>query len=174
MTYLYHFVPSDMVGTILYPLNELRDMLPEVYEKYSKKYEGREFVQETEIPGLGKWNDVMHLSPIDPSEVRQALREAGSSIGSSWKVFCIDAKLLDWSRLIIHIESGSVGGKEVVNIPFTKENYVQYCHLPDRTKLYYRRSAEEGRKILIYGFAPHVLYGGTLDVSEVEIREYSD
>jgi hypothetical protein len=171
---LYHFVPENMVGTILYPLNMLRDTQPEVYEEYSKKYEGRELVQETEIPGLGKWNDVIHLSPIAPSEVRQALREAGSSVSSSWKVFCIDAKLLDWSGLIIHIESGPVGGKEVVNLPFTKENYAQYCHLPARTKRYYRRCVEEGKQILMYGFAPHVLYGGTIDVSRTEIRTFNE
>lgn len=172
--YVYHFVPEEMKGAILYPLNKLKVLYPDTYEKQNKKYQSREQVKETEIPDLGKWNDVIHLSPIDPSEVRQALREAGSSVGSSWKVFCIDAKVLDWSRMIIHIETGSVGGKEVINLPFTEENYAQHCHLSDRTKRYYRRCVEEGRQILIYGFAPHVLYGGTIDVSRTEIRTFNE
>lgn len=174
MTYLYHFVPPDMVGTILYPLNELRDMLPVVYEKHAKKYAGREHVRETVIPGLGTWNDAIHLSPIDPAETRQSLQEAGSSISSSWKVFCINADTLDKSRLMIHVEPEIVGGSGVVNLPFTEENYAEHHHISDRTKAYYKNSIDEGRQVLIYGFAPHVLYGGTIDVSTAEVREYTN
>ena len=172
--YVYHFVPEDMKGSTLYPLNILRGVHPDIFDKQSKKYAGRETVKGTEIPDLGRWNDVIHLSPIDPSEVRQALRDAGAPPSADWRVFCIDVDFLGKSRLIIHVESGASGNSPVVNLPFTKENYAQHCHLPDRTKLYYRRCAEDGRQILIYGFAPHVLYGGTIDVSGAEIRQYTN
>jgi hypothetical protein len=172
--YVYHFVPKGMKGSTLYPLNKLKEVYPDVFGKQSKKYEGREKVKDTEIPNLGTWNDVIHLSPIDPSEVRQALRDAGEPPSTDWSVFCIDVDLLDTHKLIIHVEFGVNKGGPVINLPFTEENYAQHCHLPDRTKLYYRRCAEAGRQVLMYGFAPHVLYGGTIDVSEIEIREYTN
>lgn len=172
--YVYHFVPEGMKGSTLYPLNTLKEVHPDIFEKQNKKYKGRENVKDTEIPYLGTWNDVIHLSTIDPSEVRQALRDAGAPSSTGWKVFCIDADLLDTPKLIIHVESGTYGAGPVINLPFTEENYAQHCHLPDRTKLYYRRCVEDGRQILMYGFAPHVLYGGTIDVSESEIREYTN
>ena len=159
-----------MVGTILYPLNTLRNTLPEVFKQQSKKYQDREGVKETEIPGLGKWNDVIHLSPIEPSETRQALQDADLVKDPPWKVFCINANMLDKSRLVI---KAIVNNKDVY-LPFTEENYANHCHLPGRTKAYYRECIEEGRQILIYGYAPHVLYGGTIDVAKTEIREYSN
>ena len=170
MMYLYHFVPKKMVGTILYPLNTLRDTLPEVFKQQAEKYQGREWVKETDIPGLGKWNDVIHLSPIEPSETRQALQDADPVKDRTWKVFCIDANTLDKSRLIIKTIVNNKG----VYIPFTEENYANHCHLPSRTKAYYKQCTEEGRQILIYAYAPHVLYGGTIDIAKTEIREYSN
>ncbi len=163
-----------MQGTTLYPLNTLKDIWPTVFREHSKKYEGRQQIQYKEVPGLGKWNDVIHLSPIDPGETRQALRDAGVVIDSSWKVFCIDAGTLDASRLVLHIDTGVGIGEQDLNLPLSEKNYANYRHLPGRTKEYYRQCVKEGRQALIYAFTPHVLYGEPIDVSAVEVREYAN
>jgi len=62
MNYLYHGVPKQLEGNILYPLNILKDKCPEVYEKEVSKYVGREHVKENRIPAFNcLWNDVFIL-----------------------------------------------------------------------------------------------------------------
>lgn len=72
--YLYHFVPENMQGTVLYPLSELKHKFPKLFDKQEAKYLGRESVKETLVPGLGSWNDVIHLSPIEPKKVLAAMK----------------------------------------------------------------------------------------------------
>jgi len=50
MEYLYHRVPKHMMGTVLYPLNVLKETRPEIYTEYIKKYEGREELLTAEVP----------------------------------------------------------------------------------------------------------------------------
>lgn len=76
--YLYHKVPPDFVGPILYPLNRLKQRLPDVYARQVKKYQGREAVLKRRIPHLNcLWNDVLHFSPVHPTQCRAALQAAG-------------------------------------------------------------------------------------------------
>ena len=171
MMNLYHFVPDDMHGTILYPLNQMRDKLPELFDKQAAKYAGREDVQDTVIPGLGTWNDVIHLSPIDPKKVIAALRECGAPADFTWKAFQIDVSTLDPAKLVIMttLKDGDKYVKEF--LPFTEENYQQNCELPEITKQHYRDSVAKGEQPLTYAGAPHVLYKGTIDTSNVKIIE---
>ncbi len=60
--YLYHSVPRDLQGAMLYPLNVLARLYPGLYEEQLKKYVGREHIPRQQIPGLGcAWGDVLHL-----------------------------------------------------------------------------------------------------------------
>jgi hypothetical protein len=45
-------VPEDQIGTTLYPLNQLRDVQPELYKTKASKYDGREHIMERQIPIL--------------------------------------------------------------------------------------------------------------------------
>ena len=63
-----------MIGTILYSLNQLKNIYPEQYEKHIKKYKSRESLLATEIPPLHcLWNDVLHLTTILPDEIKKNL-----------------------------------------------------------------------------------------------------
>jgi hypothetical protein len=77
--YLYHFLPKGgMKGEVLYPLNALKDIMPEVYVRQVKKYEGREKTLKKTIPFLNcLWNDVLHLSPIHPQIVVDTMKAYG-------------------------------------------------------------------------------------------------
>ena len=48
--YLYHWVPNDMVGDTLYPLNELKKTHSDLYEQKVSKYIGSEKVMKQVIP----------------------------------------------------------------------------------------------------------------------------
>ena len=38
MEFLYHRVPVNMEGSILYPLNQLKNLHPDIYVEHVKKY----------------------------------------------------------------------------------------------------------------------------------------
>lgn len=169
MMYLYHFVPENMQGTVLYPLNELKHKHSELFDKQEAKYHGREEVKETLVPGLGGWNDVIHLSPVDPKKVITALAEAGAPADFSWKAWRIDASTLDQSKLIIMVthKNGSAYTKEF--LPFTEENYLMHNEVPEITKQHYREAEAKGEQPFTYGGAPHVFYKGVIETKDLEI-----
>ena len=81
MEVLYHRVPTNMSGTILYPLNELKKLHPELYAEHVKKYEGREQLLTTEVPPLEcLWNDVLHFTAVAPSELKANLAKADTEL----------------------------------------------------------------------------------------------
>jgi len=76
--YVYHWVPADLKGHILYPLNQLKSIYPSLYVTKAANYQGREAVMQARLPILDcLWNDVLHFSPVHPSKVQEALAEAG-------------------------------------------------------------------------------------------------
>ena len=79
MNYLYHMIPLNMQRNVLYPLNDLREIYPKIYKEHKKKYTGREHLLKVEIPRLNcLWNDVLHLTAVNPINVMNALIESGS------------------------------------------------------------------------------------------------
>lgn len=78
MNYLYHWVPKDLQGDTLFPLNTLKEKYPDLYKKEASKYVGREQIMQDVLPILNcLWNDVLHFSAVHPSLVKEALFESG-------------------------------------------------------------------------------------------------
>lgn len=124
MSSLYHMVPKNMSGTVLYPLNQFRERMPEVYAAHVAKYAGREAVMAQRIPNLDcLWNDALHFTAVDPVVIREALREAGAQEGVSWKFY---------------------------------RN---------------RRMIVKGERLLLFHCVPHILYKGSLDVTNIPVVE---
>jgi len=167
--HLYHFVPDNMQGTILYPLNEMRAVLPGLYAHQAKKYEGREEVQATVIPGLGTWGDVIHLSPIHPKKVIAAMQACGAPADFGWRAFQIDASTLDQSNMVLMATLKNKAGYHKYFLPFTEENYRQNCDVSEITKQHYREAAANGEQPLTYAGAPHALYKGSIDTKDLLI-----
>src|SRR3954469_11560600 len=72
---LYHRRPADLRGTILYPLNQLAGVAPDLYQQQRAKYHGREALMEQRVPQLDcLWNDVLHLSPVHPARLAELAR----------------------------------------------------------------------------------------------------
>jgi len=60
--FLYHLVPKNIRGDILYPLNILKSIYPDIYQYQVNKYFGREYIIEQRIPLFNcLWNDVLAI-----------------------------------------------------------------------------------------------------------------
>lgn len=136
MQKLYHFAPDDMAGDVLYPLNELKEVHPEIYEEQKDKYEGREFVMDREISYLNcLWNDVLHLTAVHPRAIKEAL---GSD--KTFKTFAIDPYQLDPDQTVVYLyqeEGGDLSKSDFK--PYEPDEVDDYSSLPQETKEYYEK-----------------------------------
>lgn len=173
MDYLYHRVPDNMKGHILYPLNSLKDKFFDVYEKEVQKYKGREFLLGVRIPILDcLWNDVLHLTAVHPSEVKQALVSAGREDNFQMRYYCIDPEALDLSKAVVYryLQEGLEDITREDNFcRFDTASAESLSVMPDATKEYYRELILQGKKPLLYHCIPHILYQGTINVSQAQI-----
>jgi len=178
MNYLYHHVPKNLSGNILYALNDLKDKFPTIYENQAAKYTDRKDVMQQRIPLLGDclWNDVLFMTSINPQELFDARRDAGWSDVEPQQYYKIDPRTLDESKLAVYLfEVDSLDKKSSTKSnDFAEYNYDdlgKYAVLSKATKDYYRHAYEMNaqRINLFYRYIPHILYRGEIDISGVEV-----
>jgi hypothetical protein len=166
--YLYHLKPKDMVGCVLQPLNKLKEANPEIYTLKVKKYTGREFLLERYIPVLDcLWNDVIHLSPVEPIEWKEALVKAGMK-DQTFTFYKIDPAQLNQSDLAIYLFKELKRHRHIV----PDEEFVRYSpaqletirHISPATQHYFAEQYQKNEKPLLFFGIPHVLYCGKIDV----------
>ena len=170
MNYLYHFVPPNMVGHTLYPSSVLENIHPEVAEFHRRKYINRPTLPFERIPTLNcLWKDVIFLSPVIPQNTAEAFKSCGIELRKR-RFFRIDPRKIEPSLATIWLADGGSRSPETF-IPFDPEVLGRYSQIPERTLKYYRSMVAEGRRreILVYALVPHVLFKGTIDVSDAEI-----
>jgi len=174
MFYLYHRVPQDMQGNIIYPLHALKDKYHKVYNQEISKYEGRERWLETKIPLLNcLWNDTIHLSPVNPKDIKKALLESGAEVEkNNFLFYQIDPKDLDVKNTIVYLYPTSDTLKEVSIDDFEQynpNNIEKYSIISISTKEYYKKMVAMGRKPLLFYGIPHILYKGTIDITNLSV-----
>jgi len=173
MTYLYHLVPKNLRGNILYPLNTLKEKYPDIYEQQVVKYAGREHITRQRIPILDcLWNDVLHFSAVDPKEIKQALIEAGQSPDFSMRCYRIDPGSIDPKNTIVYLFAHTNDKDEMGEENFASYNpddVAKFSVMPQATKDYYKEMIVNGQRPLRYHRIPHVLYRGTLNIIELPI-----
>lgn len=171
--FLYHRVPENMQGTVLFPLNDFKDTMPDIFAKHDAKYSWRREVKDTIIPGLGKWNDVIHLSPINPQETLDALKNAGFIYKDKWKIFKIDPLVLDESKLVIMTKNFEDGELHPQYEKFSLDTLKKVSHLSPWTLQYYKECKQKGIEPLLYAGSPHVFYKGSIETKDVDVAEYN-
>src|SRR3989344_4993827 len=134
MTFVYHLVPSNMGGGILYPLNRLKKKYPQVYKKEIKKYKGREHFLKDRVPVLNcLWGDVIHLTSIHPSKINKALKEAGFKT-AKLKWYKIKAEDLNHKKAVIFLYLPKKNHKDNLEIKdfrkYTPTNVLKYGEVP--------------------------------------------
>lgn len=167
MFYLYHRVPKDMQGSVLYPLNQLKALHPEQYTSAAAKYVGREKLMQFEIPQLRcLWNDVIHLSPVHPSDIKNALGSAFRPRG--FRFYVIDPVILNPEKTIVYLsDEGKSGIKNFVQ--FNVESLPEYSKFPERTQRHYDDFIAKGKQPLLFDGIPHILYKGSIEVTDLKI-----
>lgn len=173
MQYLYHRVSKNMIGTVLYPLNKLKYIYPEIYDQEIKKYEGREKLLVAKVPPLDCfWNDVLHLTAVTPEQLRFNLAKAGID-NTPTKFFKIPVSMIEGQNSIAFIYRRDIG-----LIPdfkqyevFNPDRMDVYREVPNETIEYYKQKKSEGVKPLLYHLVPHILYKGDIDIKNLEIEE---
>lgn len=178
MQYFYHHVPKNMVGTILYPLNELKSKYPDMYEEQHSKYNGREHVTRQRIPLLDDclWNDVIFMTTLNPQKLFDARIDAGWDKIEPQLYFKIDSSTLDQDKLAVYLFKFKESNIErlVSDEEFVKYNQNdadKYAEIPQATKDYFKFERENGEPNikLFYRYIPHILYKGSIDISNAEI-----
>ena len=167
--FLYHRRPQDLRDETLYPLNDLQALHPDLYALEAAKYEGRELVRELRIPLLEvTWNDAVHLAPIHPYHLAASWGAAGLS-SRMWEreflaipVGRIDARLAVWFAYSTDVVSPLA---EDEFIPFDADAYEELTKAPAAYAAYMHRLRESGRPGRHFGYVPHVLVAGPIDVS---------
>lgn len=174
MHYLYHRVPSNMQGGILYPLNTLKELFPEAYAEQVKKYVGREEVMDQTVPTLDcKWNDVLHLSAVHPQQVADTFTKHNQEFRGR-RFFQIDPHLLERNKTMVYLYR-----HQTPETKFAADNWERYdpddiekySQLPEETEEYYRETFAAGGAPLLWHRVPHILYKGTIDTSAQQMIE---
>lgn len=171
MNYLYHLVPKNMEGEILFPLTQLKERFPDAYVFSKKKYEGREHIMEQKIPILNcLWNDVLHLSPVHPKEIKNALLTSGKKDIPSHEYFEIDPRDLKPENTIIYLYKEGIYNRDISLAEFAEyeaDKIKQYASIPTITMEYYKDKIAKGEKPLLFWHIPHILFKGSINTSKV-------
>ncbi len=181
--FVYHRVPLQLRGTVLYPLNELRDVYPDLFAELRKNYASREDIAYLRIPPLGNclWNDVLFFSPVHPELHKAALEKEGHLLPSGWRrYFQIDASLLNpadaviydmhtayWSGTFDVEEASAELGRECV--PYDAGRLKEYSQVPQGARDFYA-GVGSGAPLPLFLWIPHVLYRGRLDLTQPGIE----
>jgi hypothetical protein len=175
--YLYHRVPADLRGHLLYPLNQLKYVYPSLYAAKVANYKGREVVMQARIPHLHcLWNDVLHFSPVHPSKIQTALANAGF-VRKPRRYFEVDPLAYGFNgtnavifyHQRIQLEAFRLDEEDFA--PFEQGALPILRKVPAATAAYYQEMSAQGKRPLVYLYVPHILYQGVLDSSKASIIE---
>jgi hypothetical protein len=185
-TFVYHLCAPDFRGTTLFPLDDLREVLPEIYERERVKYDRRESVLEYVIPGLGvTWGATVNLSALDPAHLVAARRRLGVPFSTllTRRVLRIPVNRIAHLPAVrynskTHWINSSPGDASVPLapperefLPFDPVTYEEVAEVPELHLEYLRRQLGRGERALGFVFVPHVLVAGPIDVSGLESEE---
>ena len=186
MAFVYHLCASDFRGTTLYPLDGLREVLPDVYARERVKYDGRETVLDFKVPGLGvTWGATVNLSALDPAHLVRARRHLGVPFSNllTRRVLRIPVERIAHLPVVrynsrTHWINSSPGDPGVPQTPpddefspFEPGSYREVQEVPELHLEYLRRQLVRGERALGFVFVPHVLVASPIDVSGLRSEE---
>ena len=183
MPYAYHMCADDFRGDELLPLNLLATRFPDVHQRETRKWRGRESVVDFVVPGLGvTWGDTVNLAALDPARLVEARRHLGVPFSS----------LLQ--RRVLRIPVERIAGRAAVQYdarshwrnsrphevdvpdtppdsdfsPFDAATYEELAEVPQMHLDYLVERRDAGLAPLGFVFVRHVLVAGPIDVSGLE------
>lgn len=169
--HIYHHVPQNQNGDTIYPLNQLKEKLPEIYSKQFAKYDDIQ-EKDVEIPGFGYWNDCVNLMPVNPGLVKEELEKYGHDTNWEWRFYKIDSEELNPTKLVLLVMTEDDGVLERSFVPFNKETFNEYCHIGEVTHAIFQKARENSEQPNTFARIPHVLYKGSINTKDLEIVEF--
>ena len=168
-------VPRNMKGDKLFPLNELKNKYPKIYDEARKKYIGREKVMKQKVHYLNcLWNDCIHFTAVHPRKIIHALKKTGSPIKRKVKWFKINPSLLNPEKTIIYLYKPLPSNQRETKKNFTGYNpklLNKYNKITQKTIDYYKKCYKEKRRPLLFVLIPHILHKGSINITKCEIIE---
>jgi hypothetical protein len=194
MSVVYHGVPRDMVGDVIYPLNELSSIQPRLYEEQRSKYAGRESVLDFRIPGLGLlFNDAVHCGSVHPYHLFSARRAVGIEVAARPQPPALATGLffeIPVERILVHpvvwysgktLWSNGAPNEDVPLTPppdefepFDPERYREFPDVTPQHLSYLKRMKERGERALMFVHIPHILVAGAIDVSGARVVPWDE
>jgi len=176
MQYLYHRLPPVMEGSTLYPLNKLRGIFPDLFNKEVAKYIGRPHIVKQRITLFDNclWNDVLFFTAVNPQDIYDARRNVGWGDVSPQKYLKIDPSTLDSTKLGVYLfdpgRDGQLKSEKDFEV-YDNDELSSYAIIPQATKDYFKQELDSGKSNikLFFKYIPHILYKGSIDISDAEI-----
>ncbi len=174
---------ADFRRSVLYPLNGLRDTLPDVYLREKAKFAGRESLLEYVVPGLGVvWADTVNLSALDPRLLIAERRRMGIPFSRllERRLVCIPVARVQALAAVYYVGrshwSNSSPGETDVPLeppddefsPFDATRHQEPRDVPDLHREYLSRQKARGEPALGFVFVPHVLVASPVDISGLD------
>lgn len=189
MAFVYHGVPRGMAGDVLYPLEQLERVHPDLYELQRAKYAGREVALEFRVPGIGRrLNDTVHCASIHPHRLFAARRELGLPAPArpqppaqmTGLFYEIPLERITVNPVVWYsARTLWINGAPDEDVPleppadefepFDAEGYRPLAVPPPAHLDYLRRMKERGGPTLMFVHIPHVLVAGPIDVSGLRV-----
>lgn len=184
MKYIYHLVPKNMLGEKLVPLNQIKEMDAQLYEKYTDKYNNssdRKLLLERKVPKLNcLWNDVVHFSPLHPNHIYQALKELSINVHDEVKFYKIPIENLQENENAIYYYNqkyyeGPSAPISPDNIELLKvDDYEELGKIPEETFDYFQTESKKGHKFGMFHLVPHILSMGQVPIENAEVISWND
>ncbi len=169
--YVYHRVPDNMHGNVLYPLNQLKDINEDLYNLYAEGYKDRQKLRETRVPILNcLWNDTLFFSPVHPQKLYDLAKEFG--LQNQWRFKKFFALKIGTNITLDNAVVFYRIGEEMDAIVYRPAKEVRISELnrvPELTRAYYELVAKQHEDLFPYQFVPQLLYRGKVDVSNVKV-----
>jgi hypothetical protein len=194
MAFVYHGMLSEMVGELIYPLNQLAATAPEAYQLQKSKYLGREAVLDARISQTGLlFNDTVHCAPLHPHRLFAARDAHGfnpprvSRGGGFFSGLFFEIPL---ERISVHpvlwyrwetLWINGAPGEDVPDAPpleefepFDSGCYRELADVTDAHQTYLRRMKDQGKRPLLFVHIPHVLVAGPIDTRGLRIVRWDE
>lgn len=185
MAFLYHIVPKNMEGQILFPLSELRNRAPSIYEREIKKYDDHPKRKGLPKRLLKKINclqeEVLHFSPIHPYLMFAGLKSVfpdweGSSLFFEIpieRIRDLPAVYFDMNKTGAYV-FGEDEPDEMFEL-ITPENYKILSSLPSEALDFYHQWKARGeRGAPAMGRIPHVMVKGRVSIENCQIIDWKN
>lgn len=176
--FAYHFKPKEMSGTRLIPLNQLREKMPKVYQAQVQKYKGREELMQVKIPLMDcLWNDVLHMSPINPQMILDTWRHEGlhefAGAPTNIEVYKIPTALLDESQTVCfqsyNYDFQNYKRELDKYWHFKSQEYKEYSAVDPQQLAIWKEDFKHKRRFLWYSHTMHILARQEINTADCEL-----